>query len=58
MAVETFHTLIARNRRNSFFLIAGFTLFFVGLGLLIGAVWGGGDWAFSIVVAAVAAEAS
>lgn len=55
MAVETFHTLIARNRRNSFFLIAGFTLFFVGLGLLIGYVWGRGDMTFSIIVAAIAA---
>ncbi|MDY6913199.1 MAG: M48 family metallopeptidase [Planctomycetota bacterium] len=71
MPVETFHTLIARNRRNSFFLIAGFMLFFVGMGLLIGHVWGydwgggveprraagggGADWAFSITVAAVAA---
>jgi len=55
MAVETFHTLISRNRRNSFFLIAGFMLFFVGLGLLIGYVWGRGDMAFSIIVAAIAA---
>ena len=35
MAVETFHTLIARNKRNSFLLILGFMVFFVGLGLLI-----------------------
>ena len=55
MAVETFHTLIARNRRNSFFLIAGFTLFFVGLGLLIGYVWGRGDMTRGIIVAAIAA---
>jgi len=41
MAVETFHTLIARNKRNSFLLILGFMVFFVGLGLLIGLVWGG-----------------
>ena len=55
MAVETFHTLIRRNKRNSWLLIGFFTLFFVGMGLLIGAVWGRGDRAFSIAVAAVAA---
>lgn len=55
MAVETFHTLIAKNKRNSVILIGGFTLFFIGMGLLIGMVWGGGNWTFSIVVAAVAA---
>lgn len=41
MAVETFHTLIARNRRNSILLILGFLAFFAAVGLLIGAVWGG-----------------
>lgn len=55
MPVETFHTLIARNRRNSFLLIGCFMLFFVGLGLLIGMVWGGGDWYFSAAVAGIAA---
>jgi len=55
MAIETFHTLIARNKRNSFLLIVVFLMFFVGLGLLIGAVWGGGDWTFSIAVAVIAA---
>jgi len=54
MATETFHTLIARNRRNSFILIGGFMLFFVALGLLIGMVWGGGEAAFGIAVAAIA----
>ena len=54
MAGETFHTLIARNRRNTFILIGGFMLFFVGMGLLIGMVWGGGEAAFSIAVAAIA----
>jgi len=52
---ETFHTLIARNKRNSFLLIAVFMVFFIGMGLLIGAVWGGGDMTFSIVVAVAAA---
>lgn len=51
MAVQTFHTLMARNRRNSAILIAAFTLFFVGFGLLIGMVWGHGDWRFGAVVA-------
>ena len=55
MPEETFHTLIARNKRNSWLLIFLFALFFVGLGLLIGAVWGGGDWTFSILVASAAA---
>ena len=55
MAAETFRTQISRNKRNSFLLIALFTLFFIGLGLLIGAVWGRGDMTFSIVVAAAAA---
>ena len=43
MAVETFHTMIARNRRNSFLLIGGFMIFFVAVGLLIGVVWGSGS---------------
>ena len=51
MPVETFHTLIARNKRNSFLLIAFFTLFFIGLGMLIGLVWGGGDRVFGAMVA-------
>jgi len=55
MAVETFHTLIARNRRNSFFLIAVFVLIFIGLGLLIGLVWGQGRREISILVPVVAA---
>ncbi|MHC4563841.1 MAG: M48 family metallopeptidase [Planctomycetota bacterium] len=55
MPVETFHTQIARNKRSSFLLIACFMLLFVGIGLLIGQVWGGGDWVFSGVVAGLAA---
>ncbi|MFB3891155.1 MAG: zinc metalloprotease HtpX [Phycisphaerae bacterium] len=55
MSTETFYTLISRNKRNSWILIIVFTLFFIGLGLLIGAVWGGGQAAFSITVAVVAA---
>jgi len=54
MAVETFHDLIARNRRNSALLIVLFVLFFVGVGLLVGVVWGG-DWQFGAVVAGIAA---
>jgi len=54
MATETFHTLIARNRRNSFILIGGFMLFFIAMGLLIGMVWGRGDAAFSVIVAVIA----
>ena len=54
MAVETFHSLIARNKRNSFLLIAAFTAFFVGFGLLIGYIWGDGHWGFSIFVAVAA----
>ena len=55
MPVETFHTLIAKNKRNSFMLIGFFMLFFIGMGLLIGAVWGGGEAAFSVTVALIAA---
>ncbi len=54
MAVETFHELIARNKRNSVLLIVLFVMFFVGVGLLVGVVWGG-DWQFGAVVAGVAA---
>ncbi|HUT61107.1 MAG TPA: M48 family metallopeptidase [Phycisphaerae bacterium] len=43
MAAQTFHSLIARNKRNSIVLIVVFLLLFVALGLLIGEVWGGGD---------------
>jgi len=55
MAVETFHTLIARNKRNSLLLIGGFMLFFVVLGVVIGMVWSGGDVWFGVVVAGIAA---
>ena len=55
MAIETFHTLISRNKRNSWLLIAVFMVLFVGIGLLIGSVWGGGNWTFSILVASIAA---
>ena len=54
MALETFHTLIARNQRNTAVLLAVFALVFVGLGLLVGYAWGG-DWSFSITVASGAA---
>ena len=64
MPTETFHTLIAKNKRNSFFLIALFMIFFVALGLVIGVAWGGytdeagayyPNWAFAMVVAIIAA---
>jgi len=54
MPIETFHTQIAKNKRSSAILIAGFMLFFIGMGLLIGWVWGG-DWIFAGFVAGVAA---
>jgi len=54
VAVETFHTLIARNKRNSFLLIFCFMLFFVGMGMLIGYVWGR-TLTFGFWVAAIAA---
>jgi heat shock protein HtpX len=54
MAFETFQTLIARNKRNTWLLIALFAMFFIGLGLLIGYVWVG-NWTFAIAVAAGAA---
>jgi len=55
MAIETFHTLIARNKRNTWLLIVIFLLFFIGLGLLIGYVWGGGAMASSYTTAGIAA---
>lgn len=54
MGAQTFHTLIARNKRNTWLLLGVFMVFFVGLGLLIGYVWGGGEAAFSVSVAAAA----
>ncbi len=55
MAIETIHTLISRNKRNSRLLIAVCVVLFVGIGLLIGSVWGGGGgWGFPIVVASIA----
>jgi len=54
MAVETFHDQISHNKRNSILLIGIFLLLFMGIGLLIGMVWGGGDTAFGIIVAAIA----
>ena len=54
MAIETFHTLIAKNKRNSVLLIFFFMVFFVGLGLALGAAWGRGNMAFAWVVAVVA----
>lgn len=55
MATETFHTLIARNRRNTLFLVAGFVVFFVLIGLVIGLVWGRGEMYFAMIVSAIAA---
>lgn len=55
MAIQTFDTLIARNRRNSFLLIFFFVAFFVGLGMLLGTAWGHGDRRFGLVVAGGAA---
>ena len=63
MPVETFHTQIARNKRNSFILIFGFMVFFIALGLIIGMVWGGytddlgryhANWYFGAMVALIA----
>jgi heat shock protein HtpX len=46
----TFNTLIARNKRNSYLLIAFFMLFFIAFGVLIGEVWGQGDRTFRVGV--------
>jgi heat shock protein HtpX len=54
MSGETFHDQIARNKRNSVLLIGVFLVFFAGMGLLIGMVWGGGSSRFGIVVAVAA----
>ena len=58
MAIETFHTLISRNKRNTWLLLIIFLVFFVGLGMLIGYVWGRGSAGFSVVVAVGAAAIS
>ncbi|MCY2931001.1 MAG: M48 family metallopeptidase [Planctomycetota bacterium] len=55
MATETFHTLIARNRRNSVILIFVFLALFAGVGLMIGLAWGRGNSTFGVTVAAGAA---
>ena len=55
MPVETFHTLIGKNKRNSILLIVLFMLFFTLVGLAIGAAWGRGDAIFAAVVAGIAA---
>ena len=52
---ETFHELIARNKRNSWLLIFVFAVVFVGIGLLIGNYWGHGNLHFSLAVAGGAA---
>jgi heat shock protein HtpX len=52
---ETFHELIARNKRNSWLLIFIFAIVFIAIGLLIGNYWGGGYWPFSLAVAGGAA---
>ena len=54
MAVETFHDQISHNKRNSILLIGVFMLLFMGIGLLIGMVWGGGSSRFGIIVAVIA----
>ncbi|MFA6134976.1 MAG: M48 family metallopeptidase [Phycisphaerae bacterium] len=54
MPIETYHTLISRNKRNTWLLIVVFAMVFVGLGVLIGNVWGGGNAEFSILTAASA----
>lgn len=54
MARETFHTLIAKNKRNTWMLIVCFMVLFIGMGILIGNVWGGGDLMFSLIVAGIA----
>jgi heat shock protein HtpX len=52
MAIETFHTLIARNKRNSLLLIFLFMLFFAGMALLIGSAWAGPRLGVVVAIAA------
>ena len=42
MAVNTFNSLIAKNKRNSFLLIALFITFMTIFGIIVGLVWSGG----------------
>ena len=55
MGAQTFHTLIARNKRNTWLLLGVFMFLFVALGVVIGYVWGSGDVRFSVSVAVAAA---
>ncbi len=53
MPTETFREQISRNKRNSILLILLFVIFFVGMGLLIGYVWGR-ERTFAVTVAVIA----
>jgi heat shock protein HtpX len=53
MPTETFREQISRNKRNSVLLILLFVIFFIGMGLLIGYVWGR-ERTFAVTVAVIA----
>lgn len=54
MEHTTYYSAIAHNKRNTWLLLTVFSMVFVGMGLLIGNVWGGGDAAFSIATSVAA----
>lgn len=50
MARRTFHDLIRANKRNSVILMAGMTLLLLGLGYLLGFVWGDQEMGIGVAV--------
>ena len=50
MARQTFHDLIRANKRNSVILMIGMTLLLLGLGYLLGYIWGDVEMGIGIAV--------
>ncbi len=48
------HELVRANKRNTWVLVFVFVVLLAGLGMAIGAYWGGGDWTSSLIGAAAA----
>lgn len=52
--MSSMHELVRANKRNTWVLIFVFVVLLAGLGMGIGAYWGGGDWTSSLIGAAAA----
>ena len=50
MARRTFHDLIRANKRNSVILMSGMTLLLLGLGYLLGYLWGDVEMGVGVAV--------